>query len=94
MNNATNKLERLEEVLKKYRSELNEEYRTLLSRELARIESSGTKIYEALEQMDEQEAILYLGSLVEAERIRQHLSNLASCPKAVSSVHERRAKKT
>jgi len=93
MNDKTNKSEKLEEVLRKYRPELNEEYKTLLSKELSKIESTGTQIYETLKQISEEEKVLYLGSLVEAEHIRQHLSYLASHPKAVSPVHEARAKR-
>ena len=88
-----NKLELLEEVLKKYRPDLDEQKRVFLSKELAKIESSGRMIYDALKKMNEEEKVLYLGSLIEAEHIRQHLSYLATYPKLVSPVHERRARR-
>ena len=88
-----NKAEILQEVLKKYRPDLDEQKRALISRELDNIESSGRMIYDALKQMNEEEKVLYLGSLIEAEHMRQHLSYLATYPKLVSPVHEKRARK-
>jgi len=88
-----NKIELLEEVLKKYRPDLDEQKRALISRELTKIESSGRIIYAALKQMNEEEKVLYLGSLSQAEHMRQHLSYMATYPKLVSPVHERRAKR-
>lgn len=88
-----NKTELLQEILKKYRPDLDEQKRALISRELAKIESSGRMIYDALKQMNEEEKVLYLGSLIEAEHMRQHLSYLATYPKLVSLVHERRARR-
>ncbi|MBE9574599.1 MAG: hypothetical protein IMF20_05660 [Proteobacteria bacterium] len=88
-----NKIELLEKVLKKYRPDLDEQKRALISRESTKIESSGRIIYDALKQMNEEEKVLYLGSLSEAEHMRQHLSYMATYPKLVSPVHERRAKR-
>jgi len=88
-----NKMELLEEVLEKHRPDLDEEKKALLSRELAKIESSGRAIYEALKQMNGEEKVLFLGSLIEGEHMRQHLSHLATYPKSVSPVHERRARR-
>ena len=88
-----NKTELLQEVLKKYRPDLDEQKRALISGELAKIESSGRMIYDALKQMNDEEKVLYLGSLIEAEHMRQHLSYLATYPKLVSPVHEKRARK-
>jgi hypothetical protein len=88
-----NKIKLLQEILKRYRPDLNEQIRTLVSSELTRIESSGRMIYNALKQMNEEEKVLYLGSLIEAEHIRQHLAYLGTYPKLVSAVHERRAKR-
>lgn len=88
-----NKTGLLQEVLKKYRPDLDKQKRALISRELAKIESSGRMIYDALKQMNEEEKVLYLGSLIEAEHMKQHLSYLATYPKLVSPVHERRARR-
>ena len=88
-----NKMELLEEVLIKYRPDLDEQKRALISKALTKIESSGRVIYESLKQMNEEEKVLFLGSLIEGEHMRQHLSHLATYPKSVSPVHERRAKR-
>jgi len=50
-------------------------------------------MYDALKKMTEEEKVLYSGSLIEAEHMRQHLSYLATYPKLVSPVHQRRARR-
>jgi len=61
-----NKKELLENIIKKYRSDLDEEYRTILLNRLTSIELSGGEVYELFSHIqNEEEKIFYLGLLIE-----------------------------